>query len=106
MYQSYIGQIAEAVNRFCGNKNYHIAVIGMEKLDSIMKELGLQDSFLYSVADLNLREHLYDSLRAMEDKKEDIQNQIENKKIYYYETLEQMGGFLKNYVYQELLTTK
>ena len=93
---------------------YHAAVLSMghgcpiaavsmdERLDSLMKEIELEDAYLFHVWDEELGEELAEAVARGVRGKEEIREQLEHKVQEYREEQVEMGSFLKRYITERL----
>ena len=93
---------------------YHAAVLSMrsgcpivavsmdERLDSLMKEIGMDDEYLFHVWDENLGAQLAKAARNGSIRKADIREHLEQKVQEYREEQLAMGAFLKRYITDRL----
>lgn len=93
---------------------YHAAVLSMkggcpiiavsmdERLDSLMRELSLDDGFLCHVTDEDLDRLVYDSLSEGYRQRKKIGEHILARRSAYREKQKEMGVFLKEYLDEQL----
>lgn len=93
---------------------YHAAVLSMrsgcpivavsmdERLDSLMKEIGMDDGYLFHVWDENLGEQLAGAVQSGSIRKNDIREHLKQKVREYREEQVAMGAFLKRYITDRL----
>lgn len=94
---------------------YHASVLSMEKgcpivavsmderLDGILKELRLNESYLLHTADEDLGKRVYDALTKADAERELIRCRISHQVEKYTEDLSNMGFFMKRYIEKEVL---
>lgn len=97
---------------------YHAAVLSMrqgcsiaavsmdERLDSLMKEIGLEETYLFHVWDENLGTELMEAVTRGCSRKREIQEKLALKVQEYKEEQIEMGVFLKRYIMDKLEGTK
>lgn len=93
---------------------YHAAVLSMrsgcpivavsmdERLDSLMKEIGMDDGYLFHVWDENLGEQLAGAVQSGSIRKNDIREHLKQKVREYRKEQVAMGAFLKRYITDRL----
>lgn len=95
---------------FLVTSRYHAAVLSMERavpftavsmderLDSLMKELGLEQDLLHHTADPDLEQEIYASLKALSADRDRIRGILSEKQSENLEKLRQMRSALKEYI--------
>lgn len=89
---------------------YHACVLGMqagvpavavsmdERLDGILKELHMEDEYLFHVADADLGEEIHDALERAFRERSAIAEKMARQVVIYRERLRDMGAFVKGYI--------
>lgn len=93
---------------------YHAAVLSMangcpivavsmdERLESLMKENGLDGDYLHHVADGDLLDGVLHSLKKGYERRVELKEHIHKQHRIYRETQQDMGVFLKEYIQDTL----
>lgn len=93
---------------------YHAAVLSMkqgcpivavsmdERLDSLMREVSLEEKYLQHVTDEDLGRRIHDSLEEGFSRREELREHIRGCYSEYQRKQEEMGAFLKEYILEGL----
>lgn len=79
-----------------------VAVSMDERLESLMKENGLDGDYLHHVADGDLRNGVLHSLKKGYERRVELKEHIHKQYRIYRETQQDMGVFLKEYIQDTL----
>jgi len=96
---------------------YHAAVLSMQKgcpivavsmderLDSLMKEVELEDTYLFHVRDEDLGTELMNAVQKGCNRSQQLREHLEHEVCAYREEQKRMGAFLKRYITDRLTNT-
>lgn len=77
-----------------------IAISMDERLDNLMREVGLAEQYLLHVEGTDLTKAIYAAIQSAEINREFIATRMALQMQYYYETVNHMAVFLQDYLYK------